>query len=469
MNWFDQKSNQQVTAEVQTKMRKLFHRQRSLFSQWPNHQFTKELRIVSEILNDDPEMLNWVQADLLDGRDPKNVGAHGMTAEQSLRAAIIKQMNDWTYRELAVQCADSEMTRAFVGLDYDETYSHSCLQANISKITPETWTKIHEVLIRYAAEKKIEDGRTVRMDSTVVESNIHYPTDSRLLYDCLKVVEREFDKIRKLWPDSGIYFTGSLKDAKSLVLKIANAKNADERKPEYRKLIKMAKKVLRRLEDSLSKLENAHPRRKSDLLPHIRQLQNIADIFPQVIFQADQRVLKEKKLHPEKKIVSIFEPHSEILVKGQREVQFGHKVFLTAGKSQLVLDCRIEDGNPKDASLFMDLLQYQKDLYGRPPRQTSADGGFASQENVDDAKEFGVKDVCFSKRCGIEVEEMAKSRWVFEKLRNFRAGIEGIISVLKRAFGMAKAMWSGRKGFHSYVKSAVVAYNLTVIARAQLA
>ena len=145
-------------------------------------------------------------------------------------------------------------------------------------------------------------------------------------------------------------------------------------------------------------------------------------------------MLKGKKLPPEEKIVSIFEPHTDIIKKGQREVQFGHKVFLTAGESQLVLDCRIEDGNPSDTALFMDLLEY-------------------------------VKDVCFSKPCGLKIEEMVKSRWVFEKLRNFRAGIEGIISVLKRAFGMAKAMWSGRRGFHSYVKSAVVAYNLATIAR----
>ena len=446
-------------------MRKLFHRQCSLFSQWPNHKFTAGLKSVSKVLNDDPEMLNWVQSDLLNGRNPKAVGAQGMTAEQVLRSAIIKQMNEWTYRELAIQCADSEMTRAFVGLDYDETYSHSCLQANIRRISPETWTRINEVIIRYAADKKIESGQTVRMDATVVESNIHYPTDSRLLLDCLKVIEREFIKIRKKWPNSGIYFTGSRKDAKALVIKIADSKNADARKPLYRKLIKMSRKVARRLDESLQKLETAAPRLQDKLSTNIERLRNITSLFPQVINQADQRVLKGKKLPPEDKIVSIFEPHTDIIKKGQREVQFGHKVFLTAGESQLVLDCRIEDGNPSDTALFMDLLEYQKKLYGKAPRQTSADGGFASQVNVEKAKEIGVKDVCFSKPCGLKIEEMVKSRWVFEKLRNFRAGIEGIISVLKRAFGMAKAMWSGRRGFHSYVKSAVVAYNLATIAR----
>lgn len=126
---------------------------------------------------------------------------------------------------------------------------------------------------------------------------------------------------------------------------------------------------------------------------------------------------------------------------------------------------RIEDGNPADANLFMEMVRYQKRLYGKAPRQTRADGGFATRSNVEDAKEAGVEDVCFSKPCGIAIGEMVRSQWVFEKLRRFRAGIEGVISVLKRAFGLARATWRGRAGFHAYVKSAVVAYNLTVVAR----
>ena len=113
----------------------------------------------------------------------------------------------------------------------------------------------------------------------------------------------------------------------------------------------------------------------------------------------------------------------------------------------------------------MDLIERQKDLYGRAPRQTTADGGFASEENVLDAKIAGVTDVCFSKRCGMAIEDMVKSHWVFEKLRNFRAGIEGLISVLKRAFGLDRAMWKGVSGFASYVHSAVAAYNLAVMSR----
>jgi len=119
--------------------------------------------------------------------------------------------------------------------------------------------------------------------------------------------------------------------------------------------------------------------------------------------------------------------------------------------------------------LFTPLVKDQIDIFGRPPRQISADGGFASKENVTNAKGLGVKDVCFSKRCGLKIRDMVKSEWVFQKLRNFRAGIEANISVLKRAFGLTRTNWRGKQGFIAYVKSCVVAYNLTILARLKLA
>ncbi len=121
-------------------------------------------------------------------------------------------------------------------------------------------------------------------------------------------------------------------------------------------------------------------------------------------------------------------------------------------------------GNPSDKEYFIDLISQQKQLFGKAPRQITADGGFASEDNVYDAKDMGVKDVCFSKPVGLEIEEMVKSPWVFQNLRNFRAGIEGIISTLKRGFGLSKVLWKGVSGFASYVHSSVVSYNLTKIA-----
>lgn len=445
-------------------MRQVLHRQRLLFCQWPEHAFTAELKATSAVVDACSHVLTLVHDDLR-GSGKRDVGARGMTAEQVLRCALVMQQNEWTYRELAVQCADSQMTRAFVRLDFGQYFSKSCLQENISKIRPETWTKVNEAVLGYACREGHEAGRVVRLDSTVVEANIHHPTDSTLLFDCLRVVSREFARARDIWKDARVYFAGSLKEAKSLVIQIAGRQSDEARSKLYRKLLKLAKRCARRLVEATTRLASAPSRLQPRLARSRNELERMSQLLPGVIFQCEERTIRGKKLPPEKKIVSVFETHTDIIVKGQREVQYGHKVFLTSGASGLVLDCRIEPGNPNDSALFMDMMRYQQRLFGRPPRQTSADGGFATRENVASAKGLGVKDVCFSKACGLSVAEMTKSKWVFDKLRRFRAGIEGVISVLKRAFGLARATWSGTSGFHSYVKSAVVAYNLAIIAR----
>jgi transposase, IS5 family len=134
----------------------------------------------------------------------------------------------------------------------------------------------------------------------------------------------------------------------------------------------------------------------------------------------------------------------------------------------LVLDCMIERGNPADSAMFLPLLDRQEELYQRPPRQVTADGGFASRDNLREAKGKGITDVSFSKRKGISVLEMVKSTWVYKKLRNFRAGIEANISVLKRAYGLTLCTWSGWAGFKQYVRSAIVSYNLLTFARLKM-
>ena len=446
-------------------MRSLFNPQPPLFSQWPNHQYDGQLKNADKILDRNLQSIQLVYDDLLAGKENGTSGANGMTAEQVLRAGLIKQQNCWSYQELAINCADSGMTRAFVRLDDGQTFRKSCLQENISKIRGETWYKINELLVLDAKESDIEAGRTVRIDATVIEANIHYPTDSSLLFDCIKVANRVLKSIREEHRGFRVYSPVKVSSAKKLVLKIINAKNSDERKGYYRKLLRMAKELEVRLPNIIGKLIALATKTPADLERHIKDIKNVVELLPLIIGQTEKRIIQGKEVPPEEKIVSIFEVHTDIISKGKRETEFGHKVFLTAGKSGLILDCQLVQGNPGDSEYFMDLIERQKQLYGRAPRQTTADGGFASEENVLDAKIAGVTDVCFSKRCGMTIEEMVKSQWVFEKLRNFRAGIEGLISVLKRAFGLDRAMWKGVSGFASYVHSAVAAYNLAVMSR----
>src|SRR5438067_449475 len=162
--------------------------------------------------------------------------------------------------------------------------------------------------------------------------------------------------------------------------------------------------------------------------------------------------------------VSLFEPHADIIVKGARDVQYGHKLNLATGQSGLILDIVVETGNPADAERFLPMIERQIARCG-VPRQVAADGGYASQANLTAAKARGVNDVAFHKKRGLAVEDMVKSRWVYRKLRNFRAGIEAGISCLKRAYGLARCTWRGLDHFKTYIWSAVVAHNLVLLAR----
>lgn len=195
------------------------------------------------------------------------------------------------------------------------------------------------------------------------------------------------------------------------------------------------------------------------------ELEQRLSSFRNVINQTQRRVLQGERVPAAEKVVSLFECHADVIVKGGRETHYGHKVFLTGGQSGLILDCLVATGNPADATQYTTLLERQIELYGRPPRQVAADGGFASKENLANAKRLGIKDAMFAKKRGLGLLEMVKSHWVYKKLRNFRAGIAAAISRLKCRFGLDRCTWRGWVGFKQYIWSAVVSYHVLVLGR----
>jgi transposase, IS5 family len=192
------------------------------------------------------------------------------------------------------------------------------------------------------------------------------------------------------------------------------------------------------------------------------EVEHYLPLIERVIDQSKRRVLAGEAVPAAEKVVSLFEPHADIIVKGGRDVQYGHKLNLTTGKSGLILDVVVEAGNPADAERFLPMLERHVELYGAAPRQTATDGGYASRDNLTKGKAMGVSDVAFHKKRGLAIEDMVKSRWVYRKLRNFRAGIEAGISCLKRAYGLARCTWRGLSHFKAYVWASVVAYNVAL-------
>ena len=178
--------------------------------------------------------------------------------------------------------------------------------------------------------------------------------------------------------------------------------------------------------------------------------------------------MRGEKVDASAKVVSIFEPHTDIIVRDRRDTDYGHKICLTSGVSNLILDCLITEGNPADTTLTTPMLDRQKQLYGRYPLKACFDGGFASKDNLKEAKSRQIKDVCFAKKRGIKETEMCRSQYVYRSLRRFRAGIESGISWLKRCLGLTRCTWKGWDSFKSYVWSSIVAANKLTIVRAKL-
>ena len=418
------------------------------------HDHARELRKISDILGQIPEASTLVYDDLIAHGPSVSTGRPGLTGDQALRALLLKQMNGFSYVELAFHLADSRCYRAFCGFGINEkSPEKSALQQNIKRIQPDTLELINRLVLEEARLQKVENGRKVRVDCTVVESNIHHPTDSSLLYDCVRVLARE---IKACHPQVGAAFTNHTRRAKKRALGILNAKRKKKRRELYQDLLLVTRNTLFQAENMVIA--------GCDFVLRVK-LQHFIRLTKKVINQTERRVLLGEVVPAGEKVVSIFEDHTDIIIKDRRDTYYGHKICLTTGKSGMFLDCVVEDGNPADSTLACEMIDRQKVIYGRPPRQAAYDGGFASQENLKNIKAAGVIDVMFCKKRGLEIVDMVKSTWVYKMLRNFRAGIEGMISFLKRCFGVGRCTWNGLASFKSYVWGSVVSANLLILAR----
>lgn len=452
-------------------MREKMNRQMSFVDIIPRNKVAKELKEISKILDANPEMLDVIYQDLV-GTMRTDTGRSGMTAEQILRCAILKQFRNMTYEELSFHLEDSDSFRSFARVGIGQHPGKSALQENIKSLRPSTWETLHQMQVRYAISKKLEKGRKIRIDSSAIDSAIHHPLDSTLLEDGIRLITRWLMEGKGLNPTPPYRFSDHRRVAKKRCLKILNAKNNKIRQAAYKDLLHYADLVRSYAWAAIPELESFESANVPDMFhAHVlaEKLERAVGILQRVIDQTERRVMKGESVPASEKVVSFFECHTDIIVKGKREVQFGHKVFLTGGASGMILDCVIQRGNPADSDLFPALLERHKKHYGFVPHQVAADGGFASGDNLKWAKGEGVQDVCFAKKRGLSILEMVKSHWVYKKLRNFRAGIEGNISTLKRAFGLSRCTWTGWGGFRQYVLSAVFSYNLLVMARIQKA
>lgn len=442
-------------------MRQNRNAQISIFETYSKHEFGAQLRRLSGILDQHPEILPLVAKDLRDD-GVSDVGCRGLSAESVLRCLLLKQLLQVSYERLAFFLSDSRSYSSFARLAQGRTPSRSSLQSTIRRIRPQTLEQIHHLLTaQWIADKSISLNR-LRIDSTVVSSPVAPPSDSQLLSDGIRVLSRGLSK-SKMVTGEKIRFTDQRKPSKSLAFQIFNAKSA-EKEALYPQLLRRARCVVDQADRALVQV-TLKATQSPSTVQWIKQIEHYRALMIKVIDQTTRRVINKEQVHSSEKIVSIFEPHTDIIVKGFRDVQYGHKINLSTQCEGFITSVSIQSGNPNDSELYMPTLRDHQKRYGCVAQSVVADGSYASKDNVKSARALGVQHAVFHKRAGLSYNDMGVKEKTFVRLRRFRSGIEGNISELKRVFGAGRATWKGLEGFKAFVWSSVISYNLVRLAR----
>jgi IS5 family transposase len=434
-------------------------------------KMSPELTAIDQVLDDD-ELFCMIRDDLSQ-RYPKTVtaGRKSTPVEVTLRMLAIKHLYDLSYEQIVLQVADSLVLRQFCRVYLLATPDQSTLCRWANLIQPQTLQAFNERIMNLAIDNKLTRGRKLRMDGTVVEATIHHPTDSRLLADSVRVLGRTLTRAKTLL-GSGTelgkdLFRNRQRSAKRAARKIAGLshRSREQMKSQYQRLVQTTRATVRQAERVLAELQN-QVADESHVL--IETLQTFLPRARQVIDQTVRRMFSGEKVPPAEKLVSIFEPHTDIIRRGKvnKDTEFGHKVWLGEVEGGFIAQYEVLDGNPNDESQWQSTLEKHVQLFGQPPRQASADRGVHSANNEAFAAKLGVKRVVLPKpgRKSETRRQHERQRW-FWRGRRFHAGVEGRISVIKRKYGLDRCRNRGQDGFERWVGWGVIANNLTAMGK----
>jgi len=430
------------------------------------------LRQISTVLDLHPELVALVEGDLDRGLKNPATGRQGLGARQVLRSFVLWRIKDWPYRELRERIADGYTLRLFTGFGSHEVPKYQAFQRAFCRLQPDTVRALNDAVVVGAVMMKLEDGRALRVDTTVVETDIHYPTDSHLLWDCVRVLTRTVEHIADDLPDAVDSFPDRRRRAKRRYGEIARMKGrrgehqrAFRRK--YHDLLAVTGAVVAAARRVAVRALRAPP---AGLLAAIRveaavtQLRHYADLAEQVIDQTRRRIVLGEQVSATEKIYSIFETHTDLLVRGKarQPAEFGHKVFLAESQKGLLTEYRVLEGNPVDSTHVGPSLDQHKKIFGAVPTLYAGDRGFDDPRARRLAEDAGVRVLGIPQRGGTLSAERAaiQKSPPFKKGQAFRCGIEGTISVLFRGRGMKRCLLEGPARFEVFVGASVLASNL---------
>lgn len=467
-------------------MRKKKDAQSWLDFQASNLQLTNEYygryERISGLLDEVPALLDLVHRDLEAALEDENRGSavrggFKYTSEMVLRLALCQVLEGASLRGIVVRVDDSNCLRRFTRIHGGPMMGHTALCRLRNAIRPETWKAMNEVLAKTAAKREMITGESLRLDTTAVETNIHWPTDSSLLWDGYRTLGRLIGEVREVAPEavgSGRVHLARVKRTATRIARKAQHKGrkANDLIPLYKRLIGQVEVICDWSTEVADRLEKRiGPARTDELAAYmerlVEQLRHFARLGSRVVWQATERVLHGRSVPNEKKIFSLFEPHTELLKRGKagKDVEFGHMIQVQQTGEKFITDYAVFDHKPAEPALLGPALKSHKKLFGHLPVSLAADKGYWSSDVFEKLPDE-VAIISIPKKGGRnQAERDRELDPLFRLAQAFRAGVEGSISFLKRVLRLARCLNKGWLHFASTVGATVLAHNLLVLAR----
>lgn len=458
------------------------HRQSSLFYVAFDQQASlikDDLLEPIDVLLEDEALVDLVTQALGErSRKSRITGRQGIAPDRLLRCCVLKHIKGWSFREMERELRASLVYRRFTRFDQDSIPNYSTFSRCFAALGDKLTGEIHKRVVEQAREQKVASGRKLRTDTTVVESNIHYPTDSGLLADGVRVVTRTLSRIADECSAGAVKVVDHARSVKHRVLEINRAaksfteQSRDKMKSSYSKLVGLAGGLVRKANQVMQDLrEGRLPVTGNSLMVVTAQtqLEHFVPLVKKVVAQTKARVFGGDT-HVVGKILSLFEPHTQAIRKGKihKPTEFGRLVRIDEVEHGIVSHYEVKDGNPADVTDFVPAVSQHKKIFGRAPQIATADRGFQSAENERRAHDLEVRRVAVPSRgpASKTRAKVEKQRW-FQRALRWRAGIEARIGTLKHRFDMVRARYKGDIGFKRHVGWSIIANNLVSIARVQ--
>jgi IS5 family transposase len=436
-------------------------------------RFEPELAELDRLLEDDL-LFQHVKADLSQRRPhTTETGRPSTPVEVILRLLVVQHLYDWSYAQTEHFVGDSLVLRQFCRLGLEPVPHHTTLMRWSNLLQPETMHRLLDRVTELARGLKVTRGRKLRIDSTVVATAIHYPTDSTLLFDGVRVLSRLVQHaVTALSGTARRLGVRRTRLAKHLVRRIeataaiaATAGMRAERPKLYRRLLAVAQASVNQAHHVQQWLtgwsDTAAQRLES-------AIERTAPLVQQVIAQAERRVLDGETVPASAKLVSLFEPHTAIVRRGKAHLpaEFGRKIVLDEVDGGLITRYAVLVGNPPDApELATSLTQHQK-RFGRAPTVLTADRAFFTLANDQLAHDLRIRSIALPRQGPLTTtQHQVRHRAAFRRAYRWRAGIEGRISVLKRRFGLGRCRYHGEDGMERWVGWGLLVHNLRQIGR----